>query len=185
MLRAAARSQASVDSTNRQENLVAGVEARGNLGAGESDLSDRDLAVTRLATRRIENPNPVPGTVAAKRLQRHDNARGVDEELPVRESASEERSPLRHEETPFGNELASSVGIYHTGADLVTQAQLHHRKVGVRLLGRPGPEARAQAVHRRQTAQSAASQKAEKDSLGQRFAPLDWGREYVTRSRRT
>ena len=69
MLRAAARSQASVDSTNKQQNLVAGVEARGNLGAGESDLSDRDLAVTRLATRRIENPNPVPGTVAAKRLE--------------------------------------------------------------------------------------------------------------------
>ena len=114
MLRAAATSQASVDSTNRQENLIAGVEARGNLGAGESDLSDRDLAVTRLATRRIENSNPVPGTVAAKRLQRHDNARGVDEELPVRESASEERSPLRHEETPFGDELASSVGPYHT-----------------------------------------------------------------------
>ena len=70
MLRAAARSQASVDSTNRQENLVAGVEARGNLGAGESDLCDRDLAVTRFATRRIENPNPVPGTVAAKRLEK-------------------------------------------------------------------------------------------------------------------
>ena len=33
MLRAAATSQASVDSTNRQENLVAGGEARGNLGA--------------------------------------------------------------------------------------------------------------------------------------------------------
>ena len=33
MLRAAATSQASVDSTNTQENLVAGVEARGNLGA--------------------------------------------------------------------------------------------------------------------------------------------------------
>ena len=74
MLRAAATSQASVDSTNRQENLVAGVEARGNLGAGESDLSDRDLAVTRLATRRVENPNPVPGTLAAKRIERHDNA---------------------------------------------------------------------------------------------------------------
>ena len=74
MLRAAATSQASVDSTNRQENLVAGVEARGNLGAGESDLSDRDLAVTRLATRRVENPNPVPGTVAAKRIEKHDNA---------------------------------------------------------------------------------------------------------------
>ena len=63
-----------MDSTNRQQNLVAGVETRGNLGTGESDLSDRDLAVTRLATRRIENPNPVPGTVAAKRLERHDNA---------------------------------------------------------------------------------------------------------------
>ena len=74
MLRVAATSQASVDSTNRQENLVAGVEARGNLGAGESDLSDRDLAVTRLATRRMENPNPVPGTLAAKRIERHDNA---------------------------------------------------------------------------------------------------------------
>ena len=99
------------EAENRQENLVAGVEARGNLGAGESDLSDRDLAITRLATRRIENPNPVPGTVAAKSPQRHDNARGIDEELPVRESASEERSPLLHEETPFGNELTSSVGV--------------------------------------------------------------------------
>ena len=68
MLRAAATSQASVDSTNRQENLVAGLQARGNLGAGESDLSDRDLAVTRLPTRQIENSNPVPGTVVAKRL---------------------------------------------------------------------------------------------------------------------
>ena len=94
MLRAAATSQASVDSTNRQENLVAGLQARGNLGAGESDLSDRDLAVTRLATRRIENPNPVPGTVAAKRVDRHNDARGVDEKLPLRESASEERAPL-------------------------------------------------------------------------------------------
>ena len=103
----------SVDSTNREENLVAGVETRGNLGAGESDLSDRDLAITRLPTRQIENPNPVPGTVAAKRLERHDNAQGVDEGLPVRESSSEKRGPLRHEEAPFGNELASSVRVYH------------------------------------------------------------------------
>ena len=58
---------------------------------------------------------------------------------------------------------------------------LHHRKVGVRLLGRPGPEARAQAVHRRQAAQSAASQQTDKGSLGQRFAALNWGRENVTR----
>ena len=58
-----------MDSTNTQENLVAGVEARGNLGAGESDLCDRDLTVTRFATRRMENSNPVPGTVAAKRLE--------------------------------------------------------------------------------------------------------------------
>ena len=83
MLRAAARSHANVDSANTQENLVAGVEARSNLGAGESDLCDRDLAVTRFATRRMENSNPVPGTVAAKRLQRHDNARGASVGAPA------------------------------------------------------------------------------------------------------
>ena len=101
-----------MDSTNRQENLVAGVEARGNLGAGESDLSNRDLAVTRLATRRIENPNPVSGTVAAKRLHTARPTRVVSTRdsqsgrVPVRNAA-----PLAHKEAPLSNELASSVGL--------------------------------------------------------------------------
>ena len=48
---------------------IAGERGFNEHAAGESDLCDRDLTVTRFATRRMENSNPVPGTVAAKRLE--------------------------------------------------------------------------------------------------------------------
>ena len=62
MLRAAATSQASVDSTNRQENLVAGLQARGNLGAGESDLCDRESPSRRRQRAGGATPSPSPTT---------------------------------------------------------------------------------------------------------------------------
>ena len=72
------RRMLGVKSAKGQGDQIIGIQARDNLGAGDSDLTDRDLAVTQLPARQIENSNPVPGTVAAKCTQGHDNERGVD-----------------------------------------------------------------------------------------------------------